>query len=60
MGDDEAETVIGGNPVPTAAQAQSGGGAAASAGAPDDGEDNDGQEPHAHGPTSPPRRGPRE
>jgi hypothetical protein len=60
MGDDEEETVIGGAPAPTATQAQSGAGAAASAGAPDDGEDDDGQEPHADGPTSPPRQDPRE
>ena len=60
MGDDADETVIGGDPVPTATQAQAGAAAAASAGAPDDGEDDDGQEPHAEGHTAPPRRDPRE
>ena len=68
MSDDEDETVIGGDAVPTPTQAQAGAAAAGSAGAPDDGEDDDGQEPHAQlqaephadGPTSPPRRDPRE
>jgi hypothetical protein len=54
--------------VPTPTQARAGAAAAGSAGAPDDGEDDDGQEPHAQlqaqphadGPTSPPRRDPRE
>ena len=60
MGDDEDETIIGGDPLPTAAQAQAGAAAAAGAGGPDDGEEGDGQEPHADGPTSPPRHDPRE
>jgi len=60
MGDDADETVIGGDPVPTATQAQAGAAAAAAAGAADDGEEGDGQEPHADGPTSPPRQDPRE
>ena len=60
MVDDEDETIIGGDAVPTATQAQTGAAAAASAGGPDDGEEGDGQEPHTDGPTSRPRQDPRE
>ena len=59
MPDDEEESIIGGDALPTKAGAATGGAAATCAGAPDDGEDGDGQEPHA-GPTSPPRQDPRE